>query len=47
VCTSCGKVRDLYATFGQVRVPSGADQGFTVDRAEVVFRGRCDACSDR
>jgi len=44
VCTSCGKVRDLYAQFGQVRVPSGSEQGFTVERAEVVFRGRCDDC---
>jgi Fe2+ or Zn2+ uptake regulation protein len=44
VCTSCGKVRDLYAPFGEVRVPSGAEQGFTVDRAEVVFRGRCESC---
>jgi Fe2+ or Zn2+ uptake regulation protein len=44
VCTVCGKVRDLYATFGQVRVPSGSEQGFTVDSAEVVFRGRCDDC---
>ena len=44
VCTACGKVRDVYASFGQVRVPSGAEQGFAVDSAEVVFRGRCDDC---
>ena len=44
VCTRCGKVRDLYASFGQVRVPSGAEQGFAVDSAEVVFRGRCESC---
>jgi Fe2+ or Zn2+ uptake regulation protein len=44
VCTRCGRVRDLYATFGQVRVPSGAEQGFAVDSAEVVFRGRCETC---
>ena len=45
VCTSCGKVRDLYADFGGVAVPAGADQGFTVASAEVVFRGRCDECA--
>ena len=45
VCTECGKVRDLYADFRTVRVPAGADQGFTIDSAEVVFRGRCDSCS--
>jgi Fe2+ or Zn2+ uptake regulation protein len=44
VCTGCGRVRDLYADFGAVRVPAGAEQGFTVDSAEVVFRGVCDAC---
>jgi Fe2+ or Zn2+ uptake regulation protein len=46
VCTTCGKVRDVYATFGHVRVPAGAEQGFTVERADVVFRGRCDACHE-
>src|SRR5688500_17419701 len=45
VCTACGKVRDLYADFRSVRVPPGAEQGFTIDSAEVVFRGRCDTCS--
>jgi Fur family transcriptional regulator, stress-responsive regulator len=44
VCTSCGKVRDLHADFRSVRVPPGAEQGFTVDTAEVVFRGVCDDC---
>jgi len=45
VCTECGKVRDVYADFRSVRVPSGAEQGFSIDTAEVVFRGRCDTCS--
>ena len=45
VCTKCGKVRDLHADFGSVRVPEGAEQGFTVDSAEVVFRGVCDTCT--
>jgi Fe2+ or Zn2+ uptake regulation protein len=44
VCTQCGKVRDVYASFGDVLVPSGAEQGFAVDSAEVVFRGRCEIC---
>jgi Fur family peroxide stress response transcriptional regulator len=41
VCTSCGKVRDVYVD--PVAVPVTAP-GFTVDSAEVVFRGRCDDC---
>ena len=44
VCTRCGKVRDLFADFHSVRVPAGAEQGFTVDTAEVVFRGVCNGC---
>lgn len=44
VCRSCGKVRDLHADFSAVRVPEGHDAGFEVGSAEVVFRGRCEAC---
>lgn len=44
VCTACGKVRDLAVDFPGVRVPPGTEQGFEVDSAEVVFRGRCDTC---
>ncbi len=45
VCTGCGKVRDLTVEFPGVHVPPGTEQGFTVDSAEVVFRGRCDECT--
>ena len=44
VCTGCGKVRDLYADFTDVRVPSG-DHGFRVSTTEIVFRGLCDDCA--
>jgi Fe2+ or Zn2+ uptake regulation protein len=45
VCTTCGKVRDVYDDdLDAVRVPSGREQGFAVDRADIVFRGRCDGC---
>jgi Fe2+ or Zn2+ uptake regulation protein len=44
VCTSCGKVRDLYADFSSVTVPPGAAQGFALGTPEVVFRGLCDSC---
>ena len=42
VCVACGKVRDVYVE--PVAVPVTA-VGFTVDSAEVVFRGRCDDCT--
>ena len=44
VCRSCGKVRDLAADFPDLTVSRRAAQGFAVDSAEVVFRGRCDEC---
>lgn len=44
VCTGCGKVRDLYADYSAVSVPSGAEDGFQVGEAEVVFRGLCRDC---
>ncbi|TML58175.1 MAG: transcriptional repressor [Actinobacteria bacterium] len=47
VCTSCGKVRDLHASYPELRVPPGQRQGFTVGSAEVVFRGVCDECRSK
>ena len=47
VCSACGKVRDLRADFSGVTVPTGADEGFDVGEAEVVFRGRCRDCRRR
>jgi len=44
VCRSCGKVRDLHVDYSDVRVPLGADEGFEVGGAEVVFRGVCARC---
>jgi len=45
VCERCGKVRDLHADFGELEVPAGERQGFAVNAAEVVFRGRCAECA--
>jgi Fur family transcriptional regulator, stress-responsive regulator len=44
VCRGCGKVRDLHADFSSVTVPPGAEDGFEVSGAEVVFRGLCARC---
>jgi len=44
VCSTCGKVRDVDATFADLTVPSGHWPGFTITGAEVVFRGTCDTC---
>jgi Fe2+ or Zn2+ uptake regulation protein len=46
VCRSCGKVRDLHVDFTGISVPPGADEGFEVGEAEVVFRGWCTQCRD-
>jgi Fe2+ or Zn2+ uptake regulation protein len=45
VCESCGAVHDLYADFGDVKVPAPEQHGFLVESTEIVFRGRCAACS--
>ncbi|MGA2519870.1 MAG: transcriptional repressor [Acidimicrobiales bacterium] len=44
VCRRCGKVRDLHADFSALQVPPGAEEGFEVGGAEVVFRGVCRDC---
>ena len=44
VCRSCGSVRDLVVDFPGLSVPDGADLGFEVGSAEVIFRGLCPAC---
>jgi Fe2+ or Zn2+ uptake regulation protein len=46
VCRSCGKVRDLHADYSFLTVPSGAEEGFELSGAEVVFRGQCSDCVD-
>lgn len=47
VCSSCGKVHDLEASFPDVRVPEGADEGFEISTVEIVFRGLCTECAAR
>jgi Fe2+ or Zn2+ uptake regulation protein len=47
VCVRCGRVRDLYADYSGLSVPAGQRQGFTLGRAEVVFRGLCADCRRR
>lgn len=44
VCIDCGMVRDVVGEFPSVRVPAGREQGFAVEAAEIIFRGRCAAC---
>lgn len=45
VCDGCGQVHDLHVDFGGVAVPAGAEADFTITATEIVFRGRCGACS--
>ena len=45
VCRRCGSVRDLMVDFPDLSVPKGADLGFELGPAEVVFRGLCPTCS--
>ena len=45
VCTSCGQVRDLPVAFDDLHVPARWRRGFAVDDVVVIFRGRCEDCS--
>ena len=47
LCTSCGRVRDLPVDFPSLHVPIRYRRDFTIDDVLVIFRGRCDDCSDR
>jgi Fe2+ or Zn2+ uptake regulation protein len=44
VCGVCGKVRDVAVELPDLAVPAGAEQGYEVERTEVVFRGLCEDC---
>jgi Fe2+ or Zn2+ uptake regulation protein len=44
VCRSCGSVRDLIVDFPELSIPDGAELGFELGSAEVIFRGLCPAC---
>ena len=44
VCRRCGNVRDLVVSFPELRIPKGAELGFEVGSAEIVFRGLCASC---
>ncbi len=44
VCRKCGSVRDLVADFPELAIPDGAELGFEVGSAEIVFRGLCPDC---
>jgi Fe2+ or Zn2+ uptake regulation protein len=45
LCDRCGKVRDLAVGFEELDVPPDARQGFTIHRADVIFRGLCAECA--
>ncbi len=46
VCRSCGAIADVDCAVGHVPcLTASDDHGFTIDEAEVVYWGRCPACS--
>ena len=48
VCRSCDTVVDVDCAVGQAPCLTAADDaGFVVDEAEVIYWGRCPACSSR
>jgi Fe2+ or Zn2+ uptake regulation protein len=47
VCRSCGAVLDVLVDASDLTVPPDELHGFTVDRADIVFRGTCASCCDQ
>jgi Fur family ferric uptake transcriptional regulator len=46
VCRSCGTIADVDCAVGEAPCLSASDDhGFTIDEAEVVYRGLCPDCS--
>lgn len=46
VCRSCGVIADVDCAVGDTPcLTASDDHGFTIDEAEVVYRGLCPACS--
>ena len=45
VCIDCGALRDVLVSGAAGLVPEGGTQGFVLDAAQVVFRGRCAECA--
>jgi Fur family ferric uptake transcriptional regulator len=46
VCRSCGSIADVDCATGEVPcLTASDDSGFAIDEAEVVYWGRCPACS--
>jgi Fur family transcriptional regulator, stress-responsive regulator len=45
VCRSCGAIADVDCAVGAAPcLTASDDHGYTIDEAEVVYRGRCSAC---
>jgi Fur family ferric uptake transcriptional regulator len=47
VCRSCGDIADVDCAVGDAPcLTASADNGFSIDEAEVIYWGRCPTCSD-
>ncbi len=48
VCRSCGAIVDVDCAVGETPcLTAGHDAGYAIDEAEVIYWGRCPACSRR
>ena len=46
VCRSCGAIADVDCAVGAAPcLTASDDHGYTIDEAEIVYRGRCPACA--
>ena len=43
-CDSCGAIFDVQRGIPAPSLPPTETMGFEIDRAEIIYRGRCEAC---
>ena len=48
ICRSCGRAADVQCTIGEApTLRAGADSGYRIDEAEVIYWGTCPDCLDQ
>ena len=48
VCRSCGAIADVDCAVGEAPcLDVSSDSGFEIDEAEIIYWGRCPACTSR
>jgi Fe2+ or Zn2+ uptake regulation protein len=44
VCVRCGRIRDVHMDASHIEIPPEQQQGFRVQKVDLIFRGLCQEC---